>query len=114
MTAEYRRLDRIHKATQRAECIIDRGRLVSAMHHAVRASRIARLRSVVLPLGGFKQLLESVRVAVLQKIARLLPAENIVRGHAPGRARVMALAHEEFKEEHRLIETPRLLSVGQN
>src|SRR5271165_1312580 len=57
---------------------------------------------------------ERVGIAVLQQIARLLPAEQVVGGHAPWRAVVLALAHEEFQVQRRLIESPRALAIRQD
>src|SRR5205814_6048176 len=58
--------------------------------------------------------LESIRVSVLQQIAWLLPAKYVVRRHPPRRTRVIALAHQEFQEQFRLIELPALLAIRKN
>ena len=63
-----------------------------------------RIRAVRFHSVRRQQFLESVGVSVLQQIARLLPAENVERRHAPGGAGVVALAHEEFQEQRRQIE----------
>ena len=87
------------QSSQAAEGMIHSGSFISAMHHAVRALGIARLRAVVLPLGGLEQFLERVHVAVLQQVAGLLPAEDIVGRHAPRRAGIGSLAHQKFEEQ---------------
>ena len=81
------------------------------MHHAIRAARIAALRPVVLPLHRLHQLLKRVRVAVLQQVARLLPAEDRERRHPPRRTGQVLLAHQELHEHRRGVEPPGLLPV---
>ena len=84
------------------------------MHHAVSAFGIAGLGTVVGPLGGVKEFLEGVGVAVLQEITGLLPAEDVVGGHAPRSASEVALAHEEFVVQRRIVEAPRGFAVREN
>src|SRR5438552_12713574 len=75
---------------------------------------IARLGPIVGPLGFANQLVESFCVAILKQITRLLPAENVVRRHAPRRAGIMPLAHQEFEKQRRKIETPIGLAISKN
>src|ERR1043166_1922329 len=81
------------ETAQTAKTVIDGARFIAAVHHAVRTLRIARFGAVVLPPGGIHKFLKGVRVTVLQQVARLLPAENVVGGHAPWRAGIIALSH---------------------
>src|SRR5690349_7200353 len=111
---EERGLHRIPKAAQGAERMVHRGSFIAAVHHAVGAARVAGLGAVALPLGGFQQLLKGIGVSVLQQVAGFLPAKNVERGHAPGSAGVIALAHQEFQEQRRLVDNPIWLAVGQN
>src|SRR5499427_2812401 len=76
------------------------------MNHAIATARVAALVAVFFPLGGLDQLLERLRVAVVEKVAGLLPAEDVVIRVAPRRAFVIYLAHQEFQEEDRLVELP--------
>src|SRR5215471_10254499 len=84
------------------------------MHHAIRAFRIAGFCSVLAPLGCGHQFFESVSVTILKQIAGLLPAKDVVGGHAPWRTRIVALAHQEFEEQRRHIESPLGIAVRQN
>src|SRR5713226_7417764 len=87
---------------------------VTAMHHAVRAFRIAGFRAVALPLGGVEQFLERIHVPVLQQIAGLLPAEDVIGWHAPRSASISSLAHQKLEEQLRLVELPTRLAIRQN
>ena len=87
---------------------------VTAVHHTVGALRIAGLGAVVFPFCRVHEFLECICVPVLQQIAGFLPAKDVVRGHAPGRARIIALAHQEFEEKRRLVEFPAFLAVCQD
>ena len=84
------------------------------MHHAVRALRITRFGAIVLPLRCFDEFLKRVRVAVLQEVARFLPAENVVCRHTPRSAGILLPAHQKFEEQWRLVEAPTLLAVGKD
>src|SRR5262245_35088247 len=84
------------------------------MDHAVAALLVPALPPVVLPLGGVHQLPEGRGIALLEEIARPLPAKEVERGISPGRALVVVLAHEEAEEERRLIELPVLLRLRQH
>src|SRR5215471_11976582 len=90
------------------------GSLIPAVYHAVGALPIAGLRAIVFPVRRVHQLLKGVRVAVLQQITWFLPSEDVVGGHSPRCARIVALAHQEFEEKRRLVEFPALVAVGQN
>src|SRR3982074_1979023 len=94
-------LHRSQEPAQRAERGIYRRRFVAAVHHAVGASWVAGLSPIVLPLGGSEQLSKSLRIAVLQQIAGLLPSEHVVGRHAPGRTRISPLTHQELEEQRR-------------
>src|SRR5690242_13523374 len=100
------------KTAKAAKGVIHSRGFVTAMNHAIRALRVAGFRAVVLPLGRSHELLETVRVAVLEEIAGLLPAEDVVGWHAPRGAGVLLFAHQEFEKKRRLIELPVLLAVG--
>src|SRR5438094_7237523 len=102
------------KTAERSEGIIHRRRFIPAVHHAIRAMRIARLRPIVGPLGFANQLVESFCVAILKQITRLLPAENVIGRHPPGRAGIMPLAQQEFEKPRRTIQTPIGLAIRKN
>ena len=102
------------ESAERAEHIVHRAGFIAAVHHAVRALGIAAFGAVAVPIGLADQFLESVGVAVLQQIAGLLPAENVVGGHAPWRAFVIALAHQKFHEQRAEVEAPLFAAIAQN
>ena len=81
-------------------------RLVAAVHHAVLALGIAALSAVGAPIGRLEQFLIRAAVALLQQVARALPAEDVVRRVAPGRALEVPIPFEELQEQRRLIEHP--------
>src|SRR5713226_1688333 len=91
------------QSTQAAEGMIHRRSFVTTVHHAVRALGIAGLGAVVLPLGGVQQFLKRIYVTVLQQIAWLLPAEDVVRWHSPWRASIGSLAHQKLEEQLGLV-----------
>src|SRR5206468_10525989 len=57
---------------------------------------------------------EGVGVAVLKQVARLLPAEDVIGRHTPGRAAVMPPAHQELEEQRALIELPAPAAVRED
>ena len=57
---------------------------------------------------------KSLRVPVLQEIARFLPAKHVISRHPPRRARIRPLPHQEFQKQRRQIKLPFLLPVRQN
>src|SRR5262245_21767696 len=67
-----------------------------------------------MPLSRFDQLLERLSVAVLQQVAGLLPAEDVVRRHAPWGAGVLPLSHQKLEEERRHVEAPVGFAVREN
>jgi hypothetical protein len=81
------------------------------VHHAIAALRIAAGVAVVVPARVVDQVQEGCLVAVLEQVARALPAEDAEGGIAPGRAVVVARAGQELEEERRLIEAPALRAV---
>src|ERR1700735_1370769 len=87
---------------------------MSGGHHAVRALRIATLCAIVLPVRRLHKFLEGVGVAILQQIARLLPAKDRERRHTPWCAFEVLLAHQKLGEERMRVEAPRLLAVGKD
>src|ERR1700679_3619761 len=87
-----------HEPSERAKHLVHRGRLITAADHAVSAFWIAGSRAVVFPLRLLDQLLERGSVAILQQVAGLLPAEDVVSRIAPWRAFVVPLAHQELEE----------------
>src|SRR3970282_1601029 len=98
--------DGLGEALERAERVVDRGRLIPAVDHAVAALLVAALFAVVFPLRAVHQLLEARGIAFLEQVAGALPAEHIKGGVAPGRALEVLLAHEEAQEERRLGAVP--------
>src|SRR5260370_30696590 len=84
------------------------------MGHAVRAFFVGT-GTVGLPIGGLHQLRERLGVAFAQEVARLLPAENVARGHSRRCAMVGVVAGEEIQEQGRMDEVPALaLAVGED
>src|SRR5208337_4905685 len=112
--ARERSANRAEESTPRAKGIVYGRGFISAVHHTVGALGIARLGPVLLPLGFAHQLVEGVSVAVLQQVAGLLPPEQVEGWHAPCRAGIVALAHEEFQKQRRLVEYPPRLAVRQD
>src|SRR4029450_1131843 len=104
----------LDEAAERAERVVDRGGLEPAVHHAVLALFVAALAPVVLPGRGLHQLLEGLRVAVLEEITGTLPPAHVAGGVAPRGALVVVLAHEEAGEARRLVEAPAALRVRQD
>ena len=102
------------EAFQRTESFDDSGWFVAATDHAVGALGIAAGNAVFFPLGGLEQLLECVGIAVLEQVAGTLPAEDVVGGRTPGGAFILAVAHQEFEEQGRHIELPRLLAIRED
>src|SRR5882724_2602187 len=84
------------QASQRTKSIVYGRGFITAVHHAVRTLGITRLRAIVLPLRGCQKLGKGVSVAILEQVAGLLPAKHVEGGHAPGRASIVALAHQKF------------------
>ena len=84
---------------------VGRGRLVAAMRHAVGALLVAA-GAVGIPVGGFHQFRERLDVAFAEQVARLLPAEDIARGHAPRRAMEFLVAGEEVEEHAGMRQIP--------
>src|SRR5258707_11342082 len=87
---------------------------VTAVHHTVCALGITGLRAIVFPFRCVQQLLKRIGIAVLEQIARFLPAEDVGRGHSPWRASIGALPHQELEEKGRMFESPALLAVRQD
>src|ERR1700756_147234 len=61
----------LEQAFQGAEGVVHAGSLVAGVHHAVRASRIPTLSTVIRPLHRLHQFSKGIRVTVLQQIAGL-------------------------------------------
>src|SRR5580698_9779941 len=104
-------LDHPPETFERQESVDDRRGLITAAHHAVGAFWIAAARTILFPLGGLHELFEGLSVTILQKVAGLLPAEDVVCGRAPRRAVVVAIAHEKLEKQGRHIELPTLFPV---
>ena len=98
---EDRSLGGVENSSDGTEDVVDRSSFVAAVDHAVGALGVAGFGAVVFPVGRFHQFGKGIGVAVLQQVTGLLPAEDVVGGHAPGSAGVVALAHEEFEEQRR-------------
>src|ERR1035438_9911561 len=73
------------EALHRTKAVDDRRGLIAATDHAVGALGIAAGHAIVLPGGGFEQLLVTLGVALLEQIARLLPAEDVIGRSEKGR-----------------------------
>ena len=101
---EHGDLERLPGLRDRRFC---RGRLVAAMRHAVRAFLVLA-GAVGIPVRGFHQFLKGLGVAFAQQVAGLLPAEDVARRHAPGRAVIGLVAGEEIEEQVRVDEIPVL------
>src|SRR5262249_59647813 len=107
-------LERIPEATIDAE---RRRRLVTAVDHAVLATRVLAA-SVAVPVGVLHQVLERRVVLVGDQVARPLPAAYVARRVAPGRTLELALAREELqvdrRRHHAILreELFRLLELG--
>src|SRR5712691_13015227 len=77
------------------------------MRHAVGALLVAA-GAVRIPVGRVHQFLERARIALAEQVARLLPAEDVARRHAPRRAVIGLVAGEEVEEEAGMHELPAL------
>src|SRR3954470_14633022 len=75
------------------------------MDHAVGALLIDT-GAVGAPIGLGHQLLERGRIALVQKIARALPAEDVSGRRPPWGAAVRLIPGEEIEEHCRLAEAP--------
>ena len=84
------------------------------MDHAILALRVAALVAVAAPVGVLDVFLEGFYVAVLQQIAGLLPAEDVIGRAAPRRALEVEVALQELEEERGEVEFPALLGVGED
>src|SRR5215469_4455612 len=102
------------EAAQRPEAVHYCRRLIAAANHAVGALGIAAGHAVLFPLRRLEEFLECLRVAVLEQVARPLPAEDVVGRRAPRRALVLAVAHKELEEQRRHVEFPVGLAVRQD
>ncbi len=69
--------------------------------------------AVARPVRRFHQFAERFAVPFANQVAGPLPAEEVVRGIAPGRAFEFEPALEEFKKQRRLIELPASGCVAQ-
>ena len=76
----------------------DGGGFIAAMHHALGALLVVA-GAVPLPLGLLHEPLESGGVALTQKIAGPLPAEDVARGVTPRRTAILLVAGEEIEEK---------------
>ena len=78
------------------------------MNHAVGTFFIFS-RAVFVPFRVFHELLECLRVALTQQIARLLPAEDVAGRISPRHAFIGFVAGEEIEEQAGLAEPPFLV-----
>src|SRR5262249_10568537 len=85
--------------------VLHRGRLVAAVHHAVRTLLIIA-GAIGIPVGLFHQLAEGAGIAFAQQITGALPAEHGAGRIAPRRAVVLLISGEEVEKERRLAERP--------
>src|ERR1700691_1803914 len=81
------------------------------MDHAILALGVVALVAVIVPIGEFEIFLEGFHIAVLEEVARLLPAEDVVGRAAPGSAREIEVALKELKEQRREVELPTFPGV---
>src|SRR5450755_1743513 len=81
------------------------------MDHTILALGVVALVAVVVPVGQLEIFLERADVAVLQEVARFLPAEDVVGGATPRGAFEIEVALEELEEQRREIELPALLGL---
>src|SRR5271167_619422 len=98
VSVENRGARRGYEPSERTKHIVDRRKFITAADHAVSAFWIAGSGAVVFPLRLLDQLLERGSVAILQQVAGLLPAEDVVSRIAPWRAFVVPLAHQKLEE----------------
>jgi len=106
--------DRAGESWERAEGVVDRAGLVSAVHHAVAALHVATFLPIIFPHGIGHELLEGGDVAVLQEVAGFLPTEDVIGGVAPGGAIVVDVALEELEEVRGEIKLPRFFAAFEN
>src|SRR5207249_1952302 len=98
-----------------------RGRLITAVHHAIFATRIARHavnHSVFLPLHLLQQFGVARIMGVGHQIARAFPTANVSGWNRPSRTGQVAMTGEKFKVNwrpkkcvtlHPLLDLPELL-----
>lgn len=94
--------------------VIDRAGFVSTVNHAIPALFVPAFLPVIFPSRIFHELFEGGDVAILEEIAGLLPAEDIVGGISPRGAVVIHVPLEELEEIRGEIEFPGLLSVPED
>ena len=75
------------------------------MGHAIVAAGVAA-PAVLGLVGGLDELLVRLGVTVGQQVARPLPAEDRVGGHAPGGALELDLSFQEVKEKWAVVKPP--------
>src|SRR5690606_2575837 len=68
---------RPRQASHRTKRLIDGGRFITTVDHAINALLIAARATVILPLRGFHQFLESLAITFVDEIAGLLPAKEV-------------------------------------
>ena len=93
--------------------MVDCGRFVAAMHHAIGALGVARFKPVLRPIGIAHEFIKGIDVPFVDEVARFLPTKQTKGWVTSGGAVVLSFAHQEFEEQHRLIELPTLLAVGE-
>src|ERR1700676_1124843 len=85
---------------------LHRGRLVTAVHHAIGALLVVA-GTVRVPVGFLHQLAKAGRVAFTEQITGTLPTKDVPGGVAPRRAAVFLVAGQEVEKKTRLAERPR-------
>lgn len=108
-----RQSNRTAETRPRSERIGDRRRLIAAVHHTVRAL-VVSTGPVTIPIRRLQQLLKRGDIPFLEKIAGLLPAEDIISRIAPRRTLVLTFAHQKIQEQRGLIKTPARFGIGEN
>src|SRR3984893_5925974 len=88
-----------------AHCVLHRGRLVTAVHHAIGALLVVA-GTVRVPVGFLHPLAKARRVAFTEQITGTLPTKDVPGRVAPRSAAVFLVAGQEVEEKTRLAERP--------
>src|ERR1700694_4570966 len=88
-----------------AHGVLHRGRLVTAVHHAIGALLVVA-GTVRVPVGFLHQLAKAGRLAFTEQITGTLPTEDVPGWVAPRSATVFLVAGQEVEEKTRLAERP--------
>src|SRR6266478_6152308 len=86
---------------------LERGRLIAAMGHAVRAFFVAA-SPVRVPVRGVHQFTERLGITFAEQVTGFLPTEYVAGGHAPRRAVIGLVSSEKVEIKVRVDEIPFL------